>query len=88
MEIPRTSTTLRTSRRNIQAMIVAITEELQTALAGADDETLSRVAVDWSHSEDMDGSDPAEVTGVLVDLADLARKAADRGEQLYCWLSE
>jgi hypothetical protein len=70
------------------AMIVAITEELRTALANADDETLRRVAVDWSATEEMDGSDPSDVTDALLDLADLARRATDRNEQLYCWLSE
>lgn len=70
------------------AMVVAITGELQSALAGADDETLRRVAADWATTEELDGSDPEDLIGALIDLADLARSAADRGNALYCWLSE
>lgn len=70
------------------SMVVAITGELQAALASADDARLREVALDWSATEELDGSDPTVLGDALIDLADLARTAGDRGDALYCWLNE
>jgi hypothetical protein len=70
------------------AMVVAITADLQAALAAADDERLRQVAIDWADTEELDGSNPDDLNGALIDLADLARTAAERNQALYCWLSE
>jgi hypothetical protein len=68
--------------------IVALTADLQAALAAADDERLRQVAIEWAGSEELDGSNPEDLNGALLDLADLARVADERGQSLYCWLSE
>jgi hypothetical protein len=70
------------------SMVVAITSELQAGLAAADDEKLRRVALDWAGTEELAGSDPDFLADALVDLADLARTATERGAALYCWLNE
>lgn len=70
------------------SMVVAITAELQAGLVSADDDRLRQVAIDWAGTEELDGSDPDVLGDALVDLADLARTAADRGDALYCWLNE
>jgi hypothetical protein len=70
------------------SMIVAITAELQAGLVAADDDRLRQVAIDWAGTEELDGFDSDFLADALVDLADLARTAADRGDALYCWLNE
>jgi hypothetical protein len=70
------------------SMVVAITADLQAGLVAADDEKLRQVAMDWAGTEELDGSDPDFLTDALVDLADLARTATERGAALYCWLNE
>ncbi|GAA4255091.1 hypothetical protein [Dactylosporangium darangshiense] len=64
--------------------VVAVTTQLRTALAIATVATLSAAARPWAETDELDGSDPADLTEVLVALADLARRASSRGDNLYC----
>jgi len=67
--------------------VVTLTDELQTALADADGARLASVAVPWSHTEEFFGQgDPQILAGLLHELAELARRARNRGERLYCWV--
>ena len=69
-----------------QRMVVALTDELQAALAGAGDARLRSVAVPWSQTEEFFGhGDPEILAGVLGELAGLARRARGKDERLYCW---
>jgi hypothetical protein len=69
------------------AAVVSITVELQQALATSDADTLRAVAQRWAETDELIGSDPNDLTDVLLELAQLARDALARGHTLYCWLS-
>ena len=67
-------------------LVETLTDELQIALAAAGTEKLLAVAVPWSQTEDFRGQgDPEVLSHFLLELADLARQATQRGERLYCW---
>jgi hypothetical protein len=69
-------------------VIVTLTDELQAALAEADDEQLESAALPWSQTDEFWGrGDPQALAAVLHELAGLARRAHDRDERLYCWVS-
>ena len=70
-----------------ERQVVSLTDEIQAALADADDEQLAVVAMPWSQTEEFCGQgDPADLTRVLRDLAALARRARTLDEHLYCWV--
>ena len=67
--------------------MVTLTEELQAALAAAPRDRIVAAAAPWSRDEEWDGlADPETLADFLVELADLARQAGQRGERLYCWI--
>ena len=69
-------------------VVVTLTDELQAALAEADDEQLESAALPWSQTDEFWGrGDPQALAAVLHELAGLARRAHDRDERLYCWVS-
>src|SRR6266545_3656521 len=45
------------------------------------------IAERWAKSEELDGSDPADLADVLTSLRDLAQEARLTGQHLYCWVS-
>jgi hypothetical protein len=70
------------------AWVVALSDELQAALAGADGERLGAVAGQWLQIDDLfRHPDPAELASWLGELAALARRSLGRSERLYCWIS-
>lgn len=69
------------------AAVVSVTVELQQALATSDADTLRAVAQRWAETDELIGSDPDDLTDVLLQLAQLAYDANARGHALYCWLS-
>jgi hypothetical protein len=74
-------------REEGELMVVALTDALVDALAAASAERLADVAVPWSQTEEFwDAGDPVELTQFLNELAGLARRARQRGHQLYCWV--
>lgn len=74
-------------RGNGERLVLTITDSLATALAQATDEDLQRIAVPWSQTEEFWGAaDPDVLGSVLIDLADLARRADANGNRLYCWV--
>jgi hypothetical protein len=74
-------------RHGGERMVVALTDELQVALAEADHSRLASVAVPWSQTEEFWGQGDHEILASLLrDLADLARRARDRDERMYCWV--
>ncbi len=58
-----------------------------TALAAATSTDLDAVAVRWAATEELEGSDPADLAGALHRLATLCVQADDAGHRLYCWTS-
>jgi hypothetical protein len=68
-----------------QVLVLTVTDELQHALAAADDDQLGEVARPWSEKLGG-GGDPASLVSFLSALAQLAREATSRGERLYCWV--
>lgn len=70
-----------------ERLVVTVTDELQAALADADDARLASAAVPWSQTEEFFGrGDPQILARLLHELAELARRARHRGERLYCWV--
>jgi hypothetical protein len=66
--------------------VLTLTDELQAALAEATPDHLVAVATPWAlHDEVYAHGDPEERAHLLVQLAELARRTADRGERLYAW---
>jgi hypothetical protein len=70
-----------------ERLVVTLTDELQAALADADNAQLASVAVPWSQTEEFFGrGDPQILTGLLHELAELARRARTKDERIYCWV--
>jgi hypothetical protein len=70
-----------------ERMVVTLTDELQAALASADERQLGSVAVPWCQTDEFFGQgDPELLAGWLRELAGLARRARDGGKRLYCWV--
>lgn len=83
---PRSGAMLAASE-DFDQFVVTLTTALVSALAVADDETLARVAVPWSQTDEFGGTvPPEELTPVLKDLAALARRAELSGALVYCWV--
>lgn len=71
-----------------QAGVLTLTDSLQAALADASGERLRDVAVPWSQDDEFYGdAEPEPLAEFLQDLADLARRAREGGDRLYCWFS-
>lgn len=67
--------------------MVTLTDEIQAALADADGDRLSSIAIPWSQTQEFWGQgDPDTLAGLLGELAELARRARARNERLYCWV--
>jgi hypothetical protein len=69
-----------------EQVVETLTDELQTALVGADNERLAAVVVPWSEIEEFQGANPEGLARWLGEFAELARRAQKRGERLYCWV--
>jgi hypothetical protein len=81
---PRVGRALAT-RDGDERLVVTLTDELQAALADADDAQLASVAVPWAQTEEFLGrGDPQALAGLLHELAELARHARDKDERMYC----
>jgi hypothetical protein len=67
--------------------VVTLTDELQAALAAAPRDRIVAAATPWSEDEEFHGrGDPEILADFLLELADLARQADQRGERMYCWI--
>lgn len=67
--------------------VVTLTDELHAALAMAPRDQIVAVAAPWSETEEFRGQgDPEVLADFLLELAELARQADQRGERLYCWI--
>jgi hypothetical protein len=67
--------------------VVTLTDELQAALAAAPRDQIVAVAAPWLETEEFRGQgDPENLADFLLELANLARQANQRGERLYCWI--
>jgi hypothetical protein len=62
-------------------------ERTTQALATSDADTLRAVAQRWAETDELTGSDPDDLTDVLLQLAQLAHDANARGHALSCRLS-
>jgi hypothetical protein len=69
-----------------EKVVETLTDELQAALAGADNERLAAVVVPWSEIDELKGAAPEGLACWLGEFAELARRARNRGERLYCWV--
>ncbi len=86
IENPRAADTL--ASQDDQGMVITVTDALQAVLAGAKDTVLATAAQEWAHAEEFGGIADAEDLAVFLhELASLARRARNRGERLYCWVS-
>lgn len=75
------------TRNGGERLVVTLTDGVTTALAEAPAERLSEVAVPWSQTEEFLGTGNSGVLSVVLgELAELARRARARDQQLYCWV--
>ncbi|MGH3392297.1 MAG: hypothetical protein ACRDOO_25785 [Actinomadura sp.] len=87
-EDPRQGADVREGSDETAHGVLTLTGSLAAALADADRQRLAEVAEPWAETEEFWGdADPEILTGVLCELAELARRARDRGHGLYCWWS-
>jgi len=76
------------ARDGYEVMVVTLSDELQAALADANEERLAAVAGQWLRIDELDRYPlPMDLASWLGELAALARRARDRSERLYCWIS-
>jgi hypothetical protein len=72
-----------------ESLVVPIGEAASAALIGATRPALEAAAVVLARSVALPGreiGDTAPIVHLLIQLGELARGAAARGEQVYCWL--
>ncbi|MGY6025664.1 hypothetical protein [Streptomyces spinosirectus] len=70
-----------------EAVGLSLTDGLRDALAAFDRRLLDDVAVGWVASGGFHSPpDPADLSGFLRVLADLADRATARNHRLYCWV--
>jgi hypothetical protein len=67
-----------------EAWLHRFPDELAQLLAYADQDGLTRAALRWAETEELD-CDPAELRPLLDDLQQLARNAAAGGKSVYLW---
>jgi hypothetical protein len=68
--------------------IFRLSEELRDALADAEAGRLHEAAQQWVRTEEFRGqATAAEVLPFLDEVTNLARRARQAGEGLYCWIS-
>ncbi len=67
--------------------VIAAPVALAAALAAADERRLAEAGERWAQlgAEDGEEIDPVTASELLSEVAGLARIAAQRGHQLYCW---
>lgn len=75
------------SQDGTEREVVTVTRTLRDALAMATDRELTGIADRWARAEHSWGRmDPVALAAGLLQLAGLARRAYERGQELYCWL--
>jgi hypothetical protein len=57
------------------------------ALSNLQSDELSGVAARWAATDELAGSDPDVLAGLLADLQGLLTRAARTGRGVYCWVS-
>lgn len=74
------------SRDGDERLVLTLTDELQSTLAASSNEQLRAVAEPWSTSEEFGRAPQPESLAHFLDaLADLARRATEAGQKMYCW---
>ncbi|HEX3298224.1 MAG TPA: hypothetical protein VHR85_15515 [Nocardioides sp.] len=68
--------------------VYTVTDELRDALATSDSDQLGGAAEQLVELEELEGADPEMILGVLEELGELARRAVDANQRLYCWVSQ
>ena len=68
--------------------VYTVTDELREALATSDSDQLGDTVESLGDIEELDGADPEVILGELEELAELARRAQDANQRLYCWVSQ
>jgi hypothetical protein len=68
--------------------VYTVTDELRDALATSDSDQLGGAAEQLVELEELEGADPELILGVLEELSELARRAVDANQRLYCWVSQ
>ena len=68
-------------------LVLPVRPGLLEALATSDDGGLAAYAVQWSQTDELEGSDPDDLAEVISELAALARSARETGGGVYCWIS-
>jgi hypothetical protein len=73
-------------RDNGERLVLKVSDGLVDALAASTPESLAEAARPWSRTEEFGGvGDPVTLSELLIELADLARYARDRGDSVWCW---
>jgi hypothetical protein len=73
--------------RDGRPLVLAVSANLQAALAAANEEQLAEAATRWAELSVGDGEEihPEFATDMLSEIASLARTATHRGHRLYYW---
>jgi hypothetical protein len=67
--------------------LVTLRPQLQAALVSTPPGGWRAVAERWVATEELVGTPASVAVSFLEELAALARRASDRDQQLYCWMS-
>lgn len=65
--------------------VVEVDDAVRDVLARVDETSAEAVALRWAAADELDGTLADDLRPLVLDLAGLARRAADAGERLYCW---
>lgn len=63
---------------------MGLAEEVRDVLASVMADDVAVVAARWATAEELGGAAAEDLIPFVVDLAALARRAVDAGDQLYC----
>lgn len=67
--------------------VTELADAVRDTLAAVPDAEVPKLAEQWAHSEELEGALPEHLQPLAQALIELARRARDAEQRLYCWTS-
>jgi hypothetical protein len=66
--------------------VTELNAAVRDALAGVNDADVPKLVAEWTRTEELHGAQAGDIQPLAEELIQLARRARDADEQLYCWV--